>query len=489
MGPPLRCTFVLMLACFARQTDARAQLPADLRPGTLIERVASVADSTQSYALYLPPSYRRGARHPLLVVMDPRGRALLAMGLVRPAAERLGWIAMSSYDTRSDEATDPNGPAVAAMLTDAQRQLSIHPRRVYLVGFSGTARLAWHYAFRLRGYVAGIIGFGAGFPIPFDLPAPSSQPAPAYFGGAGTTDNNYGELRELETRLAGSGLAYRVEYYDGPHAWPPEPTVAWGLTWMELQAMRSGLRERDDSWIDSLHLSELDSAAQLEDEGHLYAAWERYGALARDFAGLRDVSAAEARAVALRDTAPVTAVRRFLEAETHRERDYAELMADFFRQARTSPVPQPLGPALERLRIRELQDQAAQQEDTLGALAARRRLDGVFVTAAFYEPREYLAHGQADRALALLELAREIQPGAPIVCYHRARALLQQGRADQAVAELACWADALDGALERLEQDSTLSRLRGHAGYEALLARLRAGQPAPTAQSPQPRER
>jgi predicted esterase len=473
-----------VLVSLSRAMGARAQLPADIQPGTLIERVASVADSTRSYALYLPASYRPGVRHPFVVVMDPRGRALLAMRLVRPAAERLGWIAMSSYDTRSDEATDPNGPAVAAMLTDAQRQLSIHPRRVYLVGFSGTARLAWHYAFRLRGYVAGLIGFGAGFPIPFDLPAPLSQPLPAYFGGAGTTDNNYGEVRELETRLAGSGLAYRFEYHDGPHAWPPEPIVAQGLTWMELQAMRSGLRERDDSWIDSLHQSELDSATRLEAGGHLYAAWQRYGAIARDFAGLRDVSAVEARVAALQDSAPVAAVRRFLEADAHRDRDYAELMADFFRQARTSPVAQPLDLALARLQIRELQLQAAQQEDTLAALAARRRLDGVFVTAAFYEPREYLAHGEADRALALLALAGEITPAAPIVCYHRARALLQQGRMDQAVAELTCWADALDGALARLEQDTTLSLLRGHPAYEALLARLRAGRPDPTPESP-----
>jgi hypothetical protein len=99
------------------------------------------------------------------------------------------------------------------------------------------------------------------------------------------------------------------------------------------------------------------------------------------------------------------------------------------------------------------------------------------VDAAFYEAREYLAAGEASRALALLALADEIEPRAPIVCYHRARALLQQGRADQAVAELTCWADAVEGPLEKLEQDTTLSALRGHPAYEALLAKLRAATP------------
>ena len=466
-----------LLASLAGAAGLQAQLPAPLVPGTLTERVVSAADSSRSYALYLPSSYRPGGRHPILIVMDPRGRALRAMGLVRPAADRFGWIAMSSYDTRSDEPTDPNGPALAAMLTDAQRQLAINPRRVYLAGFSGTARLAWIYAFRLRGHVAGILGFGAGFPIPFDLPAPLTQPAPAYFGGAGTTDFNYGDLRRLERRLAGSGLAYRLEYYDGPHDWPPEPVVTQGIAWMELQAMRAGLRERDDPWIDSLLRGELDSVARLERGGHLHAAWERSAAIARDFAGLRDVSAAEARAAALADAAPVTAVRRFLEAEAYRERDYIELTTGFFREARQSPAPPPVDRAVERLQVRKLKRQAEQRQDTLAAQAARRHLERLFADAAFYEAREYLAVGEAARALALLDLAGEIKPGAPIVCYHRARALLQQGRADQAVAELGCWAEAIEGPLARLEQDTALAPLRGHPAYEALRARLSAGEP------------
>lgn len=405
--------------------------------------------------------------------MDPRGRALLGMGLVRPAAERLGWIAMSSYDTRSDEATDPNGPALAAMLTDAQRQLAIDPRRVYLAGFSGTARLAWIYAFRLRGHVAGILGFGAGFPIPFELPAPLTEPAPAYFGGAGTTDFNYTDLRNLERRLAGSGLAHRLEWFDGPHDWPPEPIVAQGLAWMELQAMRAGLRERDDPWIDSLFRAELDSAAALERGGYLFAAWERSVATARDFAGLREVSGAAARAAALADTAPVIAVRRFLEAEAQREHDYIELTTAFFMETRRSPAPPRVDRAVERLLIPKLERQAEERDDTLAAQAARRQLERLFTDAAFYETREYLAAGEASRALALLDLAGEIKPGAPILCYHRARALLQQGRADQAVAQLGCWADAVESPVARLEQDTTLAPLRRHPAYQALLARLR----------------
>lgn len=166
------------------------------------------------------------------------------------------------------------------------------------------------------------------------------------------------------------------------------------------------------------------------------------------------------------------AVRRFLDAEALREKDYIDLAADFFTEMRKSPVPPRLDRAVERLRVRELQRQAEDRKDTLAVQAARRQLERLFVDAAFYEAREYLAAGEAPRALALLDLAAEIKPRAPIVCYHRARALLLEGRSDSAVAELGCWADAVEGPLARLEQDTALASLRGHPAYEALLARL-----------------
>lgn len=467
----------LVLLSTASPSLARAQLGIELRPGSLHQRVVSVADSGQSYALYLPPEYRPGGRFPLLVVMDPRGRALLAMRLVQPSAERLGYIAMSSYNTRSDEPGDPNQPAVVAMLTDAQRQLAIDPHRVYFVGFSGTTRIAWPYAFGLRGHVAGVLGFGAGFADGFELPSPPGPGAPVYFGGAGTTDYNYGELRRLEDTLAARGLTARFAYYDGPHAWPPEPVMAEGLTWMELQAMRAGLREPDGPWIDSLLRSEMDSATRLEMGGWLYSAWRRYRAVARDYAGLRDVAVAAARMAALEDSPAVSGVRRALAQEIRREEDYLAQMVEYFREARGSPVPQPLERSLERLAIRELQQRAHQQDDTLGALAARRELERIFVHAGFYEPRDYLAVGQAERTLALLAIAGEIKPAAPILCYHRARALLQLDRKEDAVRELGCWADALGGGVERLEADSTLAALAGYPAYEGLLARLRTTSP------------
>lgn len=69
-----------------------------------------------------------------------------ALDLFRDAASRLGWIIMSSYNTRSDGPPEPNLKAINAMLRSAQESLSIDTARFYLAGFSGTAKAALQFA-------------------------------------------------------------------------------------------------------------------------------------------------------------------------------------------------------------------------------------------------------------------------------------------------------------------------------------------------------
>jgi hypothetical protein len=85
-------------------------------PGRLEERVTSVTDTSQAFALYLPPAYRGDRRWPILFVLDPRGRAVLGLKLFQEAAARLDWIIMSSYNTLSDGPAEPNFVAMNAML-------------------------------------------------------------------------------------------------------------------------------------------------------------------------------------------------------------------------------------------------------------------------------------------------------------------------------------------------------------------------------------
>lgn len=405
-------------------------------PGALAEQVVSVRDPRQRYAVFVPSRYDSLTPRPLLCVMDPRGRALVPLQLLRAAADRFGYVIFSSYNTRSDEPGDPNVDAVNAMIADAQRFFAIDTRRIYLVGFSGTTRGGWDYAYRLDGHVAGLLGFGAGFPPGWTppLPPPGELETLAFYGGAGTTDFNYQEVQDLAAYLERRGIRHHIASYDGPHGWPPEAVMGDALQWMELQAMRRGLIPRDSLWIDSLYRVRSARARTADSAGDAYQAYLAYREVRGDFAVLRDVSDDSARAVALAGTKPVRRVLEHRADVAARHRAYLERLQRFIARTRNGTAAPPLTASLRDLEIARLQRQAADTSDRFAALGAAQLLEQVFVVTAFYEPREALSGGNPGRALALLDIADAIHPGAPFVCAGRKEALGKLGRTAEASA-------------------------------------------------------
>src|SRR5262245_17864490 len=83
--------------------------------GEVVEKVAVANDPSQSYALYLPSGYAPGRLWPVLYMLDARNNALVPIERFRAAAERFGWVLVSSYNSRSDTRDDPNSAAMTAM--------------------------------------------------------------------------------------------------------------------------------------------------------------------------------------------------------------------------------------------------------------------------------------------------------------------------------------------------------------------------------------
>jgi predicted esterase len=382
--------------------------------GRLQERVVAASDTSQSYALYLPPGYSTARTWPVLFVLDPRGRALLAEKLFEPEAARLGWIVMSSYNTLSDGPAQPNVTAMNAMLASAQ-SLSVDPSRMYLAGFSGTARVALQFAAMLRGHVAGVFAAGGGLGVggfgETELTFGGDSTF-AVFGAAGTWDFNYEEVFDMGDRLLALRVPHRIEAFEGPHSWPPAGMCGDALEWLELRAMLGGLRPVDSSFVRTRLAAELTHAAELAAHGHSAEAWHLNEAIARDYAQWPEARAAMGRAAALRDDPSVARYK----TEAHRLaelsiRQGAELQRTLTHE-RDQREPSTLEKLTNGLHIAELQ-RRIERGDSLEASSARRELARVYVWLAFYEPRFYLASGAPDapaRALRMFEAAVSIGP-------------------------------------------------------------------------------
>lgn len=461
----MRAWVLVLLMATATSAGAQPQ-GAEFDPvtGLLVEGVSCTADPGQTYTLFLPDDYDPSRRWPVLVVMDPRGRSVLAAEPFRDVAAELGWIIISSDDTRSDSGMEPNRRAVNALWPEIHHRYAIDPQRIYLAGFSGTVYVAFLIG-RETGEIAGIIGAGGRY-----IEEALEGNRAAVFGAAGDTDFNFQEMRALHARLTDMGTPNRLEIFDGAHSWMPPPMARRAVEWMELDAMRRGLRARDDDLIERFYEQDLEAARRLEATGDELDAKRRYEAIAADYAGLRDAGEAAGKAAAYekdRDVArALKAERRWQDFE---RRSVARMNGAIDALVGSDVAPPP-GQLARQLELDDLERRA--ERPGIEGVTARRVLNHIFTTTSFYLTRDLLAQGRPGHAAAALEVATEIRPDSPVVWYNRACALALAGRVDASL-------DALERAVgtgfangDLMASDADLDSVRDTDRFRKIQARV-----------------
>ena len=366
----------LLLALFAFAAPFAAAETA--APQAIVDGMKCDVDPEMTYAYFLPDGYSKDKRWPVVFVFDPRQRGKMAAELFEEAARDRGWIIVSSNNTRSDGAFEPNARAVNAMWYDVHQRFSIDRSRVYAAGFSGGAILAWVLGENTRG-LAGIISVGgrapdnrARGPVPFD-----------WIGIAGSTDFNLIETQLIEERLAAANGMRRLEIFDGGHRWAPKDLLRDAVEWLEVLAMKRNLRPRDDAFLARILGEEMAAAAASSDE---LVAMRRYDTIVRTFDGIADAGEAKKRADALRGSKSV----RALEADERRGRKLEELwrsrLPPILRQFTDGEDIPALPQLMHDLQIGSLKKQA--EAKTYTGMAAARVLATMYVQFDFYLARD-----------------------------------------------------------------------------------------------------
>ena len=383
-----RVPLLVALFAFAAPFAAAETAP----PQAIVDGMKCDVDPEMTYAYFLPGGYSKDKRWPVVFVFDPRQRGKMAAELFEEAARDRGWIIVSSNNTRSDGAFEPNARAVNAMWYDVHQRFSIDRSRVYAAGFSGGAILAWVLGENTRG-LAGIISVGgrapdnrARGPVPFD-----------WIGIAGSTDFNLIETQLIEERLAAANGMRRLEVFDGGHRWAPKDLLRDAVEWLEVLAMKRNLRSRDEAFLARILGEEMAAAAASADE---LVAMRRYDTIVRTFDGIADAGEAKKRADALRGSKSV----RALEADERRGRKLEELwrsrLPPILRQFTDGEDIPALPQLMHDLQIRNLKKQA--EAKTYTGMAAARVLATMYVQFDFYlardlsGPRHSVAKAVAD---------------------------------------------------------------------------------------------
>lgn len=449
---------------------ASALLAAEPERGRMIENVAARSDATQTYTLYLPPSYDAAKKHPLLFVFDPRGRGTFAAEIFRNGADRYGWILISSNQTRSDDDGKANERALAALVPEASRY-AVDPRRIYAAGFSGTAILSCALGFN-TGAIAGVIGTGGRL-----VPQMEPDDFPfAHFGAAGSRDFNNREMRAIDDRLEKAGKQHRYVEFEGEHRWFSSDVATEAIRWMELVAMKEHRRATDEAFVTAAFTEDLAQVSRLVDSGELTNALRLVRSVIRAYDGIHPLD--EAKEVAAR-----------LAADERVRRAVAdEQKWDDFEQRILSKIAQQMPALLSRLReaprvataLRDLEIAALRRHaEKPGAegRAAARALESLRSLTGFYLPRELFSRHEYAVAAVMLRVATDLSPDAPSVWYNLGAALAQTGDRKGAL-------EALEKAIEHgyrdashLAADSDYAPLRDDERFQKIVARLRTNWP------------
>ncbi len=447
---------------------APAMVSADeivVRRGAITEHLATLTDPTQTYSLYLPSTWSAEGNHPLLFVFDPRQRGTFAAEIFRAGAEELGWVIISSNDTRSDGPAEPNVKALNALWPEAHLRYSIDPDRIYAAGFSGGGILTLLLA-TSTGEVAGVVDCGGRLPAEMSLKGADF----AHYGAAGRFDFNYMEMHEIDRHMEREGQHHRLDIFEGRHQWLSADDAARAMRWLEVVAMKEDRRSSDPRIIAAAHGADLERGTELETQGRALEAYRHYEMMLRTYDGLLPLDAASAAWKRLGGSAELKRARRDQHAADKFETMSLGMMAKAITSLRRSDTPVPIGHFRGDVRI-EVLNRTAKGGGARGE-AAQRVLESVFTHTSFYLPNEFLARGDLAKAAMVLEISSELRPELAWVHYNLGCVYARIGREELAVASIRRAVDRGFNNLQLLKTDPDLDRIRTSRRFEALMSSI-----------------
>jgi len=262
------------------QAPAMERFP-EIQPGMVLDNLPCRQAPGQSYAAYLPKSYSTRSLWPVILIFEPAARGKLPVERFSKAAETFGYLLFASNNSRNyDEALIAD--SVEALWQEVMQNYPVDPKRIYVAGMSGGARVATRLADHGHN-IAGVLPCAAGYG---NGSGPSKDDSYVFAGMMGTRDFNFTEFKRLEPQLENAGIAFRMFYFDGYHGWPPESVCLEAVEWIDLQAMKRGLKAHDLSWLKSYKDDQIKEISSKWASGEKANAFVQLKQLLLDLQGL-----------------------------------------------------------------------------------------------------------------------------------------------------------------------------------------------------------
>ncbi len=268
---------------------ASGQQKQDFNTSKVYTSVKCQADTNVSYALFLPPQYKKGKPCPLLILFDSHGDGLFPVNLFNKDAAKSGFILAGSNNSKNGLPTEQTTDFYRKMIADLTARFDIEKRAIYVCGFSGGSRVAGAVAITEAG-IAGVVGCGAGLPNINQKPANDFS----YLAVVGSRDFNFTEMKQLDASLEEAGFRHHLLVFDGIHQWPPEKLIPDIFSWILFDAMRQKAIPEERKDINAFIERNDKIASGFETEGKLHLQQDSYIKMLHYLQGLTDVAPLQA---------------------------------------------------------------------------------------------------------------------------------------------------------------------------------------------------
>lgn len=254
--------------------------------GEIIEKVNVLVNDQQSYALYLPSNYTTDKTYPVLYIFDAHGTGNLPVTMYKNLAEKYGYILIGSNNSKNGTPWEQTQIIANNLFSDSQQRLSINTARIYVLGFSGGARVANALCIT-NGAIAGAICCGAASPAANNKDPRSNY---TFLGICGNQDFNYIEMRKYDmVELAGRPVKHAFIEFDGKHEWPKEEIMREAFLWTELGAMRKEPILKNDAFINENILIYSDQIKNAQQNNKTFEVYNLIRKTINFFDGLVDL--------------------------------------------------------------------------------------------------------------------------------------------------------------------------------------------------------
>lgn len=451
--PVLMFTGILGAGCISHNREAFEKL----EKGKVLTGIKCNADTTVSYALYIPPAYERGKKWPLIIAFDPHAAGRLPVSLLREEAGKRGFLVAGSENSKNGMAFNESISIYNRMLNDIKARFNIDTSLIYTLGFSGGGRVAGSLAMS-EGGIAGVVSCGAGLS---STGQPPRQPF-SFLGVAGTGDFNWWELATLDPQLEEAGFTHHFLDFEGKHEWPPKSIVPDIMDWIEFDAMRSGKipvnRNAINRFIDS-----NDSLANSPSfTAKPYEQMKVYLKMKHYLQGLTDISALEALLSQLEKDPDVL----------HMKKETRDLM-DLEKRLREQ-----YGEKLREPDLIYWKNESTRLKSLAGKISARpesdvyKRVLGFLSLSAYMYSNNSLKQNNPDAAKIYIEIYRLVDPGNSEHRYLAAIVAARENRKDEVVKALSEAIELGFNDKARLLAEPDFTGYHTDAEFEALVKKL-----------------